>query len=193
MQSALLLTVSTLIALSASLSIAPSLVDTSSGTRRLLLPRSNGSTPIQPTPLEGWPQAPYRAQIADDIYLVINQYLPQISSSLLPDVLTNISHITSTIEGEGKPSALVDNMQVFSSGHVKWPWSVQSWGLVSLRFPAVLAKENAALPNITNEMAVQVLEATWKLEQKNGPRGFSFATVEVGGKPWSKFSLWIYP
>jgi len=174
-----------LIALPTCLSVPTSFTGVSSSPSHPHLPRSNGSMAQQ------WPSAPYRAHIANNIYLIINNYMPPASSSLQTYILTNITAIEAQIGDAGNPTTRVDNSRVFSSGHVQYPLSVVSTGLVSARFPAVHATQNPALPRITNALAVQVLAAVWGLEKEFGPRGFSFAMIEVGGRPRSYFSLWF--
>lgn len=144
----------------------------------LVLPSANRTT----TPLlTGWPTLPFHAHVAEDIYLVIESYHVPSDYNLRGYILGNLTKIEDRIIEEANPDGLVDNKRIFRSG------------LVSTRFPAVAVEKGdvATPPRITNEMALQVLGAAWELQHVHGPRGFSYATVEVGGRPWSFFCLWV--
>ncbi len=114
--------------------------------------------------------------------MVIDRYLaPTTPDSHKGAVLGNISQIEKLIESWENPNYYIDNKRVFTSG------------LVQARFPAV---QTTNAQRITNALAVELLGAAWQLQYVHGPRGWSFATVEmVGGdglrSTFGFFSLWF--
>lgn len=140
------------------------------------------------TLLGTWPKPPFQVLISEtkphgileSTWMIINDYISVQDPSLKGAITGNISLLVELIDSYN-PDDLIDNRRVLTSG------------LVSVRFPAVQAK-NAK--RMTNALAVELLGAAWQLEYARGPMGWASATIKtVRGKDDYKivgfFSLWI--
>lgn len=140
------------------------------------------------TLLGTWPKPPFHVLISEtkthgileSTWMIINNYLSVQDPSLKGAITGNISLLVELIDSYN-PDDLIDNRRVLTSG------------LVSVRFPAVQAR-NAQ--RMTNALAVELLGAAWQLEYARGPMGWASATIKtVRGKGDYKvvgfFSLWI--
>lgn len=171
---------------SLSLPFYPSILQlpsTLNGSLPALIP-SNSTTSL----LDSWPKLPFHVlisetkigEITETTWMIIHEYLEAPDVSVKGEVISNISLIVDLVDSY-EPDHLIDNRRVITSG------------LVSVRFPAVQAR-NAQ--RMTNGLAVELLGAAWQLQYARGPRGWKLATIKtVRGRNDQSvvgfFSLWI--